>query len=374
MSFEQIIGQERAKRLAEAWLTVGRLPHAILICGPAGTGKRRFALELVKSINCQEVGVQACDRCISCRKIDSLLHPDVHMLLPLPPRRGKKGDAAVAEDMRTAVAAYVQQEGALFHSNANIARDHLRLLQREMVYAPVEGTRKVGLIFEAECMHPAGANSLLKILEEPPPNALIILVSTAPERMLPTVLSRCQRLSLQRLSQADLKRHFQGVKLERERLELAVRMGAGSLQRATQIARGEFDELRGQAEAFLLAGVRREDEGYWSVLDVLGARTERGQLERFLEICGVYLRDLFLLVYGRGEEITLVDRRDFLEQLRPCLEAEQIEDLAAEVDRAYDYLSRNVNVNLVLVDLWRRLCRSRVPEPATATGQGNQRL
>ena len=347
------------------------MPHTILICGPAGTGKRRFALELIKAVNCQEVGVQACDRCVSCRKIDSLLHPDVHMLLPLPPRRGKKGDARVMEDMRTAVADYVQQEGTLFHSNVNIARDHLRLLQREMAYAPVEGARKVGLIFEAECMHPAGANSLLKILEEPPPNALFILVSAAPERMLSTVLSRCQRLSLQRLSQADLKTHFQGIKLGRERLELAVRMGEGSLRRATQVARGEFDELRGQAEAFLLAGIMREDEGYWSTLDELGARSERGQLERFLEICGAYLRDLFLLAYGREEEITQVDRRDFLEQLRPCLEAEQIEEAAAEIDRAYDYLSRNVNVNLVLVDLWRRLCRSRVPEPAT--GQENQR-
>jgi len=368
VSFERIIGQERAKALAEAWLAARRLPHAVLVCGPEGTGKRRFALELAKAINCREAGVQACDRCPSCRKIDSLLHPDVHALLPLPPRRSKRDDARASEDMRAAVLNYIEQEGALYRSNTNIARDHLRLLQREMAYAPVEASRKIGLIFEAECMHPAGANSLLKILEEPPPKAVLILVSSAPERLLFTVLSRCQRVSLQRLSQAALKTYFQDAGLERERLELAVRLGGGSLRRAAQVAQGEFDGLRAQVESFLLGGIRREDEVYWSLLDELGARTERGQMERFLEICGVYLRDLFLIVYGREAEVVLVDRLDFLRQLRPFFQVEQLEVMAVEADRAFAYLAGNVNVNLVLADLWRHLRRCSRSDPAMASG------
>jgi DNA polymerase III subunit delta' len=355
LSFEQIIGQERAKSMAEAWIAAGRLPHSILICGPAGAGKRRFALELAKGILCREEGVRACDRCVSCHKVDSLLHPDVHMLLPLPPRRGKKNDARILEEMRDAVTDYVQQDDTFFHSTTNIARDHLRLLQREMAYAPVEAHARIGLIFEADCMHPAGANSLLKILEEPPSSALFILVSAAPERMLSTVLSRCQRLSLRRLNRGELREYFKTTDLESERVELAVRLGEGSLQRAGQVARGEVDELRGRVEGFLTAGVRGEDEAYWSMLEELGARSDRGRLEQFLTLCSAYIRDLFLLAYGRGEEISLVDRRVLLEQLRSQMEVEQIEAIAMEIDRAFDYLSRNVNVNLILVDLWRRL-------------------
>lgn len=355
MSFEQIIGQERAKSMAQAWIAAGRLPHSILICGPVGVGKRRFALELAKGILCREEGIQACDYCVSCHKVDGLLHPDVHMLLPLPPRRGKKNDARILEEMRDAVTDYVQQEDTFFHSTTNIARDHLRLLQREMAYAPVEGHARIGLIFEADCMHPAGANSLLKILEEPPPSAVFILVSAAPERMLSTVLSRCQRLSLRRLNRAELRRYYETTDLEPEQVELAVRLGEGSLQRAGQVARGEVDELRGRVEGFLTAGVRGEDEAYWPLLEELGARSERGRLEQFLALCSAYMRDLFLLAYGRGEEISLVDRRPLLEQLRSQMDVEQIEAIAMEIDRAFDYLSRNVNLNLILVDLWRRL-------------------
>ena len=116
-----------------------------------------------------------------------------------------------------------------------------------------------------------------------------------------------------------------------------------------------MDELRGRVEGFLTAGVRGEDEAYWSMLEELGARSDRGRLEQFLTLCSAYIRDLFLLAYGRGEEISLVDRRVLLEQLRSQMEVEQIEAIAMEIDRAFDYLSRNVNVNLILVDLWRRL-------------------
>lgn len=362
MSFSQIIGQERAEALATAWLSAGRLPHAILVCGPAGTGKRRFARELAKAILCQQGKGLACDQCVSCHKVEELLHPDLHVLVPLPPNRGGKSASQGLEEMRNAAVDYLQQGEAPFHSSANIARDQLRSLQREMSYAPAEGQRRVGLIYEAECMHPAGANSLLKMLEEPSRNAIFILVSSAPERLLPTVLSRCQRLPLQRLSPGVLRAHFSDSGLEPERVELAVRLAGGSLQRAEQVACGELDELRGLVEAFLAAGAGGDDAGYWSLLDELGVRDERGRLERFLELCGVYLRDLFLLAHGLTERMALVDRCAALERLLGCFSLDQLEAAAIEVDRAFDYLTRNVNVHLVLADLWRCLRSSRRQE------------
>ena len=356
MSFERIAGQERAKQLVWGWLAGQRLPHAILICGPAGTGKRRFALELAKALNCTGGGDPLpCDQCASCRRIDALNHPDLHMLLPLPPRRGRRDEEKIREEMRACLMDYLRQEGGVFRTHANIARDHLRLLQREMAYAPGEGSRKIGLIFEAECMHPAGANSLLKILEEPPERAVFILVSSAPERILPTILSRCQRVVLRRLSRMELRSCLRESGLDEERLELAVRLGEGSPETALRIARGEFEELRGQVEAFLVAGIAGKDERYWSILEELGIGKERGRLEQFLKFVGLYLRDLFLIGCGRKEKVGLVDRRDFLERLRKDLPPERIEKVALEVERAFDRLSRNVHTDLVLVDLWRRL-------------------
>ncbi|MEE3259120.1 MAG: hypothetical protein VX293_07910, partial [Candidatus Latescibacterota bacterium] len=237
-------------------------------------------------------------------------------------------------------------------SNANLAIEHLRQLQKELCYAPTESPRKVGLLFAAEHMHPAGANSLLKILEEPPPRVVLLLVSAAPERLLPTVLSRCQRLVLGPLDAANLRRQLEGEGVIGERLELAVRMGAGSLQRAREVATGEFDETRQLVEEFLAGGAAQQDEVYWRVLDELGG--DRGQLERFLHVCGLYLRDLFLLAYGQGESVVQVDRRAYLDTALEIIDAARV---ALEIDRAAETLSHNASPQLVLTDIWRSLRR-----------------
>ena len=373
MSVNCIVGQKRAKAQVEAWLKIRRVPHTILISGPPGVGKRRLALELVKAINCREVSGWACGRCNSCSKVEKLLHPDVHALLPLPSGREKQDRAAVQEIMRGAVLDYLQQGTSFSHSNVNIARDFIRTLQKDMAYTPVEAPCRIGVIFEAECMHSAGANSLLKILEEPPENAFFILVSALPERILPTVLSRCQQVTLQRLGQAELRAYLQEMEISAENLELAVHLGAGSIQRALQIAAGEFDGMRDSVEKFILAGIRGEDEVYWALLDEVGSSAERGKLEEFLEGCGLYLRDLMLLACGGETKIACTDRRDFLMQVQHYFQLDQLEALAIEVDRAFENLWRNVSSNLVLVDLWRCLGNCERWDRALSVVRGTQK-
>jgi len=350
VSLSDLAGQDRARAVAAAWLESGRVPHAILICGAGGTGKRRFALELAKALLCVEPGPYSCDICSSCRRAAALQHPDLHAVLPLPPRRGKR--EASPEALREAVAEYALAGGQSPPGNANIAIEHLRQLQRELAYAPTESPRKVGLIFAAERMHPAGANSLLKILEEPPPRVVFLLVSAAPERLLPTVLSRCQRLALGALGEGDLRRALMDEDVVGERLELAMRMGAGSLERAREVAAGDYDETRRLVEEFLVGGAERQDEVYWRTLDELGG--DRGQLERFLHVCGLYLRDLFLLAYGREGSVVQVDRRAWLD---PALETIDAARAALEIDRAAETLAHNTSPQLVLTDLWRSLRR-----------------
>ncbi|MDE0962921.1 MAG: DNA polymerase III subunit [Candidatus Latescibacteria bacterium] len=364
MSLSDLADQDRAKAVAASWLESGRIPHAILVCGAEGTGKRRFALELVKAVLCIEGSPFSCDQCPTCRKVDSLQHPDLHTAMPLPPRRGKR--EASPEALRDAVVEFLAG-GATPPSNANIAVEHLRQLQKELSYSPTESPRKVGLLFAAERMHPAGANSLLKILEEPPARVVLVLVATAPERLLPTVLSRCQRLTLGPLSADSIRRQLELEGVVGERLELAVRMGAGSLQRAKEVAAGQFDEMRRLVEEFLAAGAAQQDEIYWNILDELGG--DRGELEVFLLICGQYLRDLFLLAHGQGEAVVQVDRRAYLESASETIDAARA---ALEIDRAAETLANNASPQLVLTDLWRSLRRggqaSTMPPEASLAG------
>ena len=355
MSYLKVPGQSRAKSLLRAWFESDRLPHTVLIAGPDGTGKRTLAIELAKAVLCPEASVDSCDTCLSCRRCDELTHPDLHVLLPIA--RDKSGDSSGRESVREAALEYLREPGTTADSSTNIARENIRSVQREMIYAPTTSHRRVAILFDAERMHPVGANSLLKTLEEPPPNAVFILVSTYPERILPTILSRCQQVPVERLGDADLRSRLQDSELAPEHLERAVRMAGGSLQRAHQIAAGEFDEIQSRVEEFLAAGINGEEEVYWTVVDELGGRAARLQLERFLRGCHIYFRDLLTLQCSDAGRLTVPDRRGFLERIAPHLDIEQLETMASLVDRAFEGIHRNVNANLLLADLWRHLSR-----------------
>lgn len=359
MPFQDIAGQERVKAQVAGWLRDGRLPHAILVTGRRGTGKRRLALELARAANCAEAGTDACGRCPSCVKAAALSHPDLHLLLPLS-GGGRRDGAAEAGRLREATVEYLQQQGTVARTSANISREHLRLLQREMSYAPSESRWRIALVFEADCMHRAGANSLLKILEEPPQHALFILISSAPDRLLPTVLSRCQRLHLRPLSGGQITEQLAATGVPPERAAMAGRAIAVSLLPPEEIAAPEFDAERQVAEAFLGAGFTGDAAGIWNLFDELGQRPERERLESFLAICQLYLRDLFMLANGRPGEMTLGDRRTDLEQWLAGVVPRRLEEAAVGLDRAYEHLAGNASPQLILADLWRQVNRCRV--------------
>ena len=353
MALDNIPGQEGAKSLAAAWLRNQRVPHSILIKGPAGTSKRALAMEVAKAVNCTEPGDVACDTCPSCRKVENLAHPDVHALMPLVTGGKKSGNAT--EQMRSEVMAYLHDHANLAVSNVNIAREHLLNLQRQIYFAPAEGNRKIGIVFEADRMHPAGSNSLLKILEEPPNRALLILVSTFPERLLPTIRSRCQNMVTRSLSRFELEEHLRPMRLAPDRFELAVRLADGNLHRAKDVATGSIDATRTRVENFLLSGCNKEDNEFWRLTAEIGGKVERQDLERFLDICAQYLRDLFLIRNGRDRRARHIDRSEVLHRINTCLTPEMLEELADEVDHAFQNITQNVSPTLALVDLWRRL-------------------
>ncbi len=358
MSLDGITGQDRAKSQIAGWLRAGRLPHTILISGREGVGKRSLALELAKGINCERGEWPACDDCRSCIKAALLEHPDLHVLLPLPPVRGRAEVAQLLTSMRAASLEYLSYETDASRSNHNIPVDVIRAIQREMGHTPTGGPRRICLIFEADRMHQAGANSLLKILEEPPGRAVFLLVSSAPDRLPPTVVSRCQRLHLQPLTRQQLKASLLASGAEEVRAEVGARFGAGSLQRAGEALTDGFDEWRELVERFVEAAIQGEDGGYWKLLDELDATKDRTQLERFLHMCGLYLRDLFLMANGAAHEVVNADRVDRMAAWLAAMDRNRLEAAAIEADRAYEYLMQNVGPSLVLADLWRALRHS----------------
>jgi DNA polymerase III subunit delta' len=181
MSFDRILGQTKPKQTLKNALQNNSVAHAYLFYGQESIGKKHTAIELAKALNCSESeGDESCDECLSCRKIENRTHPDFFIIEPV------KNTPTARE--------------------AIIKIDPIRELQRKLAFHPYEGKVKVAVIDDADLMNPQAANSFLKTLEEPPSATMLVLVSSNPFKLLPTLISRCQAIKFQPLTPEIIKK------------------------------------------------------------------------------------------------------------------------------------------------------------------------
>src|SRR6059036_3068089 len=214
MPLPPLTGHERVKTKLAGAHASGKLPQALLLAGPRGVGKQRLALWLAQLIHCEAPGQEPCGQCRSCRLVASLQHPDVHWFVPVElSKRGgtATGDAdkqidlvadALAEEMaaRREQPLYGPPAGLASHPIASV-----RLLLRRLALTPAMGQRKVFIVGDAERLIPqigteVAANALLKALEEPPADSVIIITAADPNALLPTILSRIVLVRVARIA------------------------------------------------------------------------------------------------------------------------------------------------------------------------------
>ena len=204
----EVVGQEPVTQTLRNALSSGHVSHAYLFCGPRGTGKTSTARILAKAVNCLTNGNgEPCNTCALCQAITEAKAFDVIEI-----------DAA-----------------------SNTGVDDIRSLREKVNYAPNQARYKVYIIDEVHMLSNSASNALLKTLEEPPPHAIFILATTEAHKILPTILSRCQRFDFRRLSQADVVSKLdhicgtEGIQIEPEALRLIAKSATGSLRDAENL-------------------------------------------------------------------------------------------------------------------------------------------
>jgi DNA polymerase-3 subunit delta' len=176
--FREIAGHGHLLELVASAAARGSLPPSLIFAGPEGVGKRRAAIALAQLVNCEKLDAtrrDACGQCAACTRIARGVHADVLIVEP--------GDTG------------------------SIKVDQVRDAIERTGYRPFEGRRRVIIIDDADAMLGEAQNALLKTLEEPPPASMFVLVTSRPDVLLPTVLSRCQRLRFGRLATNGRRRH-----------------------------------------------------------------------------------------------------------------------------------------------------------------------
>lgn len=324
----QVIGQPRAVELLRNSLETGRLVHAYLFIGPAHIGKMTLAINLAQALNC-ESDERPCLECGSCRKIASSGHADVRII----------GLARNEDDTEAKL----------------IGIDQIKDIQHSANLPPFEGKAKVFIIDNADLMSNEAANCLLKILEEPADKVTFILLTTSDGLLLPTVVSRCQRLELPPLSIIDEAGELaESTGMEADRARLLAGLSHGRPGWAIAAA-GDEGLLLQRREGLdrLLEFIETDIEERFAFVGQLAGRfnQDRSVVYDMLDLWLDYWRDLMLVKLGRNEMITNIDRHDELVGLSGCYGLSGIRNFIKSIWSTVDYLRKNVNPRLALEEL-----------------------
>ena len=206
MSFRSIQGQDRAISALRRALQSDRVAHAYLFAGCEGVGKMTVAVEFAKALVCSAGSDDACDSCPACAKVLHWNHPDVHRIEP---------------------------EGAGRQIKIDPVREQVI---RPLSLKPFEAGRKIVLMDDAHAMNADSANCLLKTLEEPPPNSVLILVTSRPDQLLETILSRCQMIRFAPLAPGFIQRELEARGIAKDIAALLSQSSGGSLGHALKMA------------------------------------------------------------------------------------------------------------------------------------------
>jgi DNA polymerase-3 subunit delta' len=318
MGFAGIVGHQRILGHLRASLRGGRLHHAYLFLGPEGIGKRTVALALAKAIHCMESRDDYCGACVNCARIADGNHPDLRVIEPLPDKK-------------------------------EISIQQVRELERELNYRSFTGKRKIAVIDPATLLNAAAQNALLKTLEEPPQNSLIILISSNAGGLLPTVRSRCLRLSFAPLRRREVATFLVSrLGAKPEDAEFLAAMSMGSIGMAAGLDKDELVEKR-RIWSGMLDSLKTQD--YQSAMagaEALSAN--RIETLEFLKWAETWYRDL--LVHSLTRQSDELVNLDMIEQIKgqPLSEErlDQVLSLISQVGRAGARIQRNLNRRMVL--------------------------
>ena len=320
MGFAEIIGHHRQIQTLRLALAKRRLHHAYLFIGPEGVGKRTLALALAKAIHCSEMADDFCGRCVNCARVQDGNHPDVRFIEPLS---GKK----------------------------EISIQQIREIEKQLNFRSFSGGKKIAILDPATLLNLSSQNALLKTLEEPPQDSLLILVATSTGVLLPTLRSRCVRLAFGPLQRDLLASYLLSRKgMKQEEAELLSAMAMGSLGTALDI---DSEELREKRELWLeLLSSLKTGDCRAAIATAETLANSREDCLKFLRWAESWYRDL--LIHAVRQDSASLINLDMLARIEQQSSNARLEHILWSIAQTADAaarIQRNLNRRMVLENL-----------------------
>ena len=324
MSFKDIIGQERAIKILTKSLKENKVSSSYIFVGSEGTGKKLTAIELTKAVNCLNLNknLEACDNCHSCNEINKQCCPDLKIV------ESTKGSIKI---------------------------EQIRNIRKEIELKPFRSKKKVYIIDQAEKMTIEASNCLLKTIEEPPYYAIIILVCSKIDPILPTIVSRCQIVNFGLINFLKIKEILLNKinNLEKDKAEIISKLAQGSIGKAFKLtADKEYFIRREEVLDYLYAIFpgKYDDDIFAKVEKML---SEIDRIEEILEMIKLWYRDI-LIIKNTGDQKYIVncDKLEILGKKSQIYSQKMLIDILDYLEQVEEYLMKNVNKRLVLERLY----------------------
>ncbi len=373
MKFLDIPGHKETISKLRRSVEEERVSHAQFFAGPEGCGSLALALAYAQYIACENRSASdSCGVCKSCVKYEKLIHPDLHFVFPVI--RDKKNNEPVSDFYIEQWREFVKHspfftlngwleaievgnaQGLIFASEAD-------QIIKKLSLKAFESDFKIMIVWLPEKMHPSAANKLLKMIEEPPEKTLFLLVSEEPDKVIPTILSRCQMVKIPAFSDKDIISHLVSrCNVKEEKAADIAGVSNGNIARALELCDSEEYSLL-NLERFrnlMRYAWKRDVVSLVTWSDEMAAIGRESQ-KNFLAYSLRLLRENLMLTLDQLKNRIVFltgNEADFSKKFHPFIHENNISQLSEEMNLAYSHIEANGNAKIIFLDLALKVTRS----------------
>ena len=367
MKFGDVIGQEEIKQRLRRMVSEDRVPHAMMFCGPQGSGKMALAVAFASYLLCRDrTDGDSCGACRQCAMTGKLAHPDLHFSYPVIRPSGTGSEHKMSSDDFADEWRRMLSQGVYFTMDQWLAEMNAAnqqalmgvgesdLLIRKLSLKSSQGGYKVVIIWLPERMNAECANKMLKLLEEPPAETVFVMVCEEPEKLIETIRSRAQRIDVRRIDDASIERALVERRgIDTDAAHRLARAANGSWLTALEELDAD-NEKRQFLDLFIslmrLAYMRKiKDLRKWSeTAAALGREKQRRMLAYFMRL----VRENFMYNFHNPQLCYMTrDEENFARNFAPYINEANVIEMSELMNRAMRDIGQNANAKIVLFDM-----------------------
>jgi DNA polymerase-3 subunit delta' len=361
--YKKIKGQERALEILKKSIQTNKVAQSYLFYGPEGVGKFTTALYFAMSLNCHsEMEKRPCGFCVSCKKYLTFSHPDFVYIFPTPnlnlSSTGEIKDAKLEKEYE----AYLENKREtpwkefFFSQNVEIRINNIRMLEHRIHLSPNEGNYKTYIMEQADLMNVQASNAFLKTLEEPPRDTVIILTTSKPNALLPTILSRCQKIPFSALSRNTIEQILIETKfIQPLEAKMYARIANNNMEKALRLSDEGILVSRQDTLQFLTMAINEADLEFLQFSEEFRSTKSQHLLSEIISHLIIWLADLAYLE-TEPEQIVNLDNTELLEECyhRNPFVNTYVNDTISFLEDMQKRLDGHVNSQLIMYEMYHR--------------------